>query len=250
MIERTLGQGELADADLALLQRLVEEEARHPGLWISLRGERASIHALCETLEAEKADLHEFTRDPGGEGFEWMPETRRREQFRADRRKLYPLMADAIAIARRPVHEAGSALAAFPERVVEAKSGLLLAVTRGFTGLALSSQRNQAFLRSLCIALAAERYRLAHGRWPDSLARLRPALLAEVPLDPFDGRPLRYRQRAGGIVVYSVGPRGEDNDGDLDPAESGNIGIQFWAPGDRGHPPLAGPPEPRADARG
>jgi hypothetical protein len=98
------------------------------------------------------------------------------------------------------------------------------------------------------VALAVERYRLRHRDWPASLDRLKPDLLAEVPLDPFDGKPLRYLKRDGGIVVYSVGRDGEDNGGNLEYVQDQkgtDIGVQLWAPADRGHPPLAGPPEPK-----
>ena len=37
--------------------------------------------------------------------------------------------------------------------------------------------------------MALERYRLANGAWPDSLAALVPKYLETVPTDPFDGKP-------------------------------------------------------------
>ena len=71
-----------------------------------------------------------------------------------------------------------------------------------------------AIMRCAATALAVERYRLAHaGRIPDSLATLTPALLPTIPLDPFDGRPLRFRSRASGYVVYSIGPDLTDDGG-------------------------------------
>src|SRR5262249_23306001 len=55
--------------------------------------------------------------------------------------------------------------------------------------------RGQAQLRCAIVMVALERYRLAHTRWPDSLAALVPKFLPKVPLDPYDGQPLRYRKR-------------------------------------------------------
>ena len=59
-------------------------------------------------------------------------------------------------------------------------------------------------------ALAATRTLLAlaahkqdHGRLARSLAELVPDYLAEVPIDPFDGKPLRYAPSRK--IVYSVG---------------------------------------------
>ena len=35
----------------------------------------------------------------------------------------------------------------------------------------------------------------------------------EIPPDPFDGKPLRYKKLEKGYVVYSVGPDGNDDGG-------------------------------------
>jgi len=65
--------------------------------------------------------------------------------------------------------------------------------------------------------IAAERYRLAHGEWPESLDALVPAYLDSVPIDHFareEGATLRHTVRDDGtFVIYSVGPSGEDHGG-------------------------------------
>jgi len=71
-----------------------------------------------------------------------------------------------------------------------------------------------ATLRCCCASLAVERYRLANGALPDSLGDLVPKFLDAVPIDPFDGQPLRYRKLTKGYVVYSVGEDGKDDGGD------------------------------------
>lgn len=63
-------------------------------------------------------------------------------------------------------------------------------------------------------ALGVERYRLAHGALPESLEALVPAFIDTVPLDPGDGKPLRYVLREeGGYTIYSIGPDGVDHGG-------------------------------------
>jgi hypothetical protein len=62
-------------------------------------------------------------------------------------------------------------------------------------------------------ALAVERFRLATDRLPKKLSELVPQLLPAVPLDPFDGAPLRYKPLVNGYVVYSIGPDGRDDGG-------------------------------------
>jgi len=61
--------------------------------------------------------------------------------------------------------------------------------------------------------LAIERYRLANGKLPEQLTDLAPAYLAEVPVDPFDGQPIRYRRMQPGYVLYSISDDRKDNGG-------------------------------------
>ena len=62
-------------------------------------------------------------------------------------------------------------------------------------------------------AVAACRYRIAHGQWPDKLADLVPEYLGATPLDPFDGKSLRFKSGDNEIVIYSIGPDAIDNSG-------------------------------------
>jgi hypothetical protein len=71
-----------------------------------------------------------------------------------------------------------------------------------------------ALRRSARAAIAVERYRLAHeGRRPEKLDDLVAAFLPQLPADPFDGEPLRYKQLPAGFVVYSIGPDRTDDGG-------------------------------------
>jgi hypothetical protein len=79
--------------------------------------------------------------------------------------------------------------------------------------ISILESRAQADMDLARIALAIERYRLAKGELPEQLTDLVPAYLAEVPTDPFDGQPIRYRPTEPGYVVYSVGDDGNENGG-------------------------------------
>src|SRR5439155_22126196 len=70
-------------------------------------------------------------------------------------------------------------------------------------------RKDEAKFRAAVVALAAERFRQAEGRWPTSLDELVPQYLAAVPRDPFDLRPLKLARRPDGLVIYSVGPDGK-----------------------------------------
>lgn len=70
-----------------------------------------------------------------------------------------------------------------------------------------------ARLRCARTALAVEQYRLKVAELPPSLSALVPEYLSAVPLDPFDGAPLRFKKLANGYVVYSIGQNGKDDGG-------------------------------------
>ncbi|MDD5138703.1 MAG: hypothetical protein PHY43_00405 [Verrucomicrobiales bacterium] len=64
------------------------------------------------------------------------------------------------------------------------------------------------------VAIALERYRLAHGEYPESLDALAPQFIAKVPHDVIGGQPLKYRREANGqFVLYSVGWNEKDDGG-------------------------------------
>ncbi|MGH7194016.1 MAG: hypothetical protein ACREJM_10860, partial [Candidatus Saccharimonadales bacterium] len=70
-----------------------------------------------------------------------------------------------------------------------------------------------AYRDSVRVALAIERFRLRHRKLPQKLAVLVPEFLPEVPLDPFDGEPLRYRVDETEYAIYSIGGDGIDQGG-------------------------------------
>lgn len=63
------------------------------------------------------------------------------------------------------------------------------------------------------VAIAAECFRRAHGSFPASLESLKPGLIPEIPVDPVDGKPLRYRPSGDSYVLYSIGSDGNDDGG-------------------------------------
>jgi hypothetical protein len=73
--------------------------------------------------------------------------------------------------------------------------------------------RTCTHLDSARTALAIERYRLATGDVPEQLTDLVPKYLGEVPIDPFDGRPIRYRRTEPGYRLWSIMDDGQDNGG-------------------------------------
>lgn len=64
-------------------------------------------------------------------------------------------------------------------------------------------------------AIAVRRYQLKRGKSPATLAELVPEFLAAIPVDPFDGQPIRFRPKEGSLnyTVYSVGFNKVDDGG-------------------------------------
>ncbi|MBX7104421.1 MAG: hypothetical protein K1X57_10090 [Gemmataceae bacterium] len=99
----------------------------------------------------------------------------------------------------------------------------------------------QARLSATHAALAIERYRLAHGRWPPGPEELvADGKLSAWPVDPFDGKPLRWKPVDFGILLYSIGPGGVDEFGKYDPSlrggTSSNITFRLYNPDQRRRP--------------
>ncbi len=66
------------------------------------------------------------------------------------------------------------------------------------------------------VACGLERYRLANGKYPATLAELEPKFIERVPHDLCTGEPLHYRVEADGdYALYSVGFNGVDDGGQI-----------------------------------
>jgi len=92
--------------------------------------------------------------------------------------------------------------------------------------------RGQSSVDLARVAIALERYRLAHGEFPDSLDALAPQFMEKVPHDIINGEPLHYRRdppsqsssAAGGqLVLYSVGWNETDDNGTVGLTKNGNV---------------------------
>ncbi|MBL8762779.1 MAG: hypothetical protein JNM07_00740 [Phycisphaerae bacterium] len=78
-------------------------------------------------------------------------------------------------------------------------------------------------------AIALELHHRRHGSYPSSLDELQPGLLPTMPVDRFDGKPLRYLLREGRPVLYSIGADRFDNAGT--PPETGREdAARQWQP--------------------
>jgi hypothetical protein len=247
-LEWMLAERSLSESNLSVVQEMLQEEVRHPTFEIMIRGDRGGIHCLFTALQAGDVEVAKLSREFGHKEQLQIPVgTATRPAHAWILRHLSRL----LEIARLPLHEQTQPVAQWEEAVRNAPEAAqkwvewLAGLGYNFSALGRRCQLNQARLRCAVAALAVERYRLAHDDWPRDLASLVPAFLKEVPNDPYDGRPLRYRRLADGVVLYSPGPDGTDNQGNLDrsakPLEGTDIGFRLWDAARRRQPAGCGP---------
>lgn len=117
-----------------------------------------------------------------------------------------------------PPHERRLAFHEQETAVARRVQNRLLWLSKGtlvtYPTVGLKSLRVVTTLECAATACAIERWRLGHsGALPQTLQDLVPAYLAEIPTDSVDGKPLRFRPRGGGYVVYGLGNDGKDHGG-------------------------------------
>jgi hypothetical protein len=245
-LERTLARGEPKSHDIELVQRLLEDEAAEmPALWLqALRAERAQVQRALEAYEESRLTLDELFGEPRREPSRWdaLDVWRWARILRAHAAYLRDMTAlieaTRLAALEQPPRIQAIVSAAQAEKKVAIFSYVFLLGTGKLPAIPV---RHQARLRSAAAGLAAERYRRdRQGHWPRSVEAMVPRYMAQVPADPYDGKPLRLRLLPDGLVVYSVGPDGEDNGGKLDrekPDTPGtDIGFRLWDVAQRRQP--------------
>jgi hypothetical protein len=253
-LERLLGQGALSDQELAGFHgELTTELACDP--WpLGLRGERAWKHEAFVSADDGQVTMSQL-RDmrPGGHTPKGWAGTFRAwvgDQFPAnmDGAHLWVLQRETQLLRATtgvPWHVRLATIEAFAAAQLEAPEDADVGVR--LADCFKSLQVLEARLRCAAPAVAAERYRLRYGRWPEVLDTLVPEFLPAVEMDPFDGRALRCRRVADGFVVYAVGPDGKDDGGNFTNSaippdrvvpvpEGTDVGFRLWDPAYRGLP--------------
>jgi hypothetical protein len=154
-------------------------------------------------------------------------------------------MTAVVEIAKQPIEERAAALQQLQSAMTKDTSvrnlGLLFLPV--LDKMHDADLRTKAQLRCFILALAAERYRLQNGTWPARPEALVEAkLLTAVPLDPYDGKPVRMRRFDDRLVVYTVWEDRTDNGGvsvRYTNEKSGtDLGFTLWYVDRRRQPPV------------
>jgi hypothetical protein len=99
-----------------------------------------------------------------------------------------------------------------------------MAVPAVIPSLAVKS-KNDTQLQATHTILALRAYQLTHGNLPSDLNALVPEFLDAVPVDDFDGQPLRYSPDRR--IVYSVGQNLKDDGGNDSRHDPSNGPLDF-----------------------
>ena len=221
-----LQHNRFTDSDLALMQKQFEQAENPEPSVRGLIGERAT---LVTTINAP----HEIaipSNDPQvSDAIRQVqlglnsPAVRASGFLQRDLRFYLDAMATNLAFARFPFPQKflvvtnSQAMERLAVRKLTIFSTMYLAGLDRYIGREADHLARMHCART---ATALERYRLAHGgNLPGSLTDLAPQFLGTIPLDPFDGAPLRYNSTNLTYNIYSIGPDQKD-DGGLDASES------------------------------
>jgi ABC-type Na+ efflux pump permease subunit len=253
--QRVLAQGEPGEAALADLQRRFADEAEHPGLAIGVRGERAWMDGFMALVQNGSFPWQELAwfLEPQERGenstFEALLFSVTPGAEKESRAALLRHYSRLVEAARLPEREQTTA---FEQLEIQRKAMPLVARQLSVRAprMAQRFRDGDAELRCAVAALAAERFRRKHGRWPERLDELMPDYLKAVPADPFLDAPLRLRRLPDGLVIYSVGADGQDDGGEVAVLPNGNksgkdIGFRLWDVSRRRQEP----PEPKTDRK-
>jgi hypothetical protein len=241
LLERILAHTQPDDADLAKVQTLLEDEAAQPLLLTAARGERATLHGLMLAVDAgtlKRSDLE--PPEPGDRKptlknrlYSVLNDSRLNNQRALLKAHAWLLryLTEFVEIAKLPIEDQAVPIAKLESgREGAPRGGQMLAPD--VKSVAQTARNSQAMLRTAALALAVERYRSANQRWPTALEELVPTYLKAVALDPYDGKPLRFKRHDEGVVVYAVGPDRGDNGGSFGTLNSfqkgADVGFRLW----------------------
>jgi hypothetical protein len=122
-----------------------------------------------------------------------------------------------------------------PERVFHsappANAALASQMTTMSQGIAQRYIALEMALRQTRVVCALERFRLARGHYPETLAELPPELLTVPLADVIDGQPMRYRRLGPEeFLLYSIGANERDDAGkaDIDKRIKGSFKALDW----------------------
>ena len=228
-LDRIVASGKLTDAALASLAKHLNAlppaggdyaRAMRYERWASLRTVDDIEKYGPEKVVGPMADItgkNRFPQDPL-ERLQW----RVRYSAAAARKNLNEVFDFIDAGAKKSVREAlkpENNLHDFFMKHLDRWDPLTRILMPAYPAAGVHTAKSQAEFDALRLRIALERHKLARKKYPDKLDALTPKYLAKVPIDPFSGKPYRYRlDRGKGFLIWSIGEDLKDNNGESDAA--------------------------------
>jgi hypothetical protein len=250
MVERVMAQGEASDSALKRVQVRFAWETVVPFSLIGMRGDRAGIFRVFDKLaDGTLTDGGSSGSGPTGaaEPARLPPHTV--ALFRYNQGLSLSLMTRAVEIAKLPMEEQEApwreweALATPGGRREEKLSRSMTdQFIAGFTTFHSAHRRIFGMLNVAQAMVAMERFRIANGRWPESLGEIPESMRSGALIDPYSGESVLTARGPDGWIVYCVGPDGRDDGGKLDPRFNPTLkgfdwGFRLWDVPQRRRPP-------------
>jgi hypothetical protein len=255
-VECILGTGEVDAATLKLWQeRFSSMAAQDDQFRGALLGERAAFVQILEMLANGEMPVKQggngIVSFQGSGTFGLLPEF----FFRKNQLRGAKLLTQVLEASDEPLRQIELAMQV-ESKTEELSRFYFLVKTFAADVLGRACELRlllNSYLECTAVGLAAERYRLDEGSFPESLDDLVPKYLAAVPIDPFDGQPLKYIRIEGGVEVYTIAADREDNGGcrfrskmkEKTGRRVRDEGIRLYYPEARGYP-LTDEPDPEA----
>lgn len=233
-----LNERALTDTDLRLLQQAFMADDIEKSLLLAMRGEFAAGLSTLAFLQESVAGRKKINQErlaalsdvtalsantyrvlPDGLFDHW-------KSVAADvelRFLIQPLKKEGIAAVVR----AGEAMdREFLEKrnfVLHADHIMARLIVPAMKQISSNALLAQARARQAVAAIALERFYLKNTQYPARLDELVPEFLPAVPLDSFDGKPMRFRlSESGRYLLWSVGFDGKDDAGKVNVAKPGD----------------------------
>ncbi len=231
MLELTIALGEPSKDSLSQFQSLLENEASFPMFLHIAKANRASNYGVLSSLKKDKDMIKNLKgifdlKDDEAIATKLVLEEPTILSW------LLKYSNSLVAIANLPQQDQQKAVTELALKLNEKNMLFVKLFTSPPKKIWETSHSNLAILNCAITSLAMERYRITNGKWPRKLDELVPEYLAKLPKDPFNGEPLLVGTIPGGLVIYSVGPDLQDNNGLIDdskPTKEGtDIGFRLW----------------------
>jgi hypothetical protein len=276
-LQRCLALSEPSPPALVEIQKRVEEEEATNYILPGLRGERAFIHRWLQHVRKDPKMRDNFYKMMTGSGrmggiFGTGPGTPQLStgvtafddfvnrlgvrfllrSWPEEIRQVLEVSTKMVEAAKMPDDQRPEALRDLRDQV---QSGTLLVrmLLPAHDKMVEAQNKVKTAQRAAITALAAERFRRDHGRWPTQAEELVPRYAKRVYQDANTGKPLFWKPETDGLVIYGVGRNGVDNAGDVLPTypmgtfrAAEDVGFRLWNPEARKQPALPPPPPTEA----